>query len=190
MKDIATFIAAGWDFTDEIANGTEDIWKISDDGTSYPKLSWEPVVYPFGNIPGQKNIKLTLNDSHGVPVTFSLTGGGYGELTGEGNFDRITLYDTGDKSQLTISTKSKTYTSVGDIVCNQTLKGITAKTATLHGDITINGTSANPKAAVAITFDKGEGLNINSEMPIKSISATDWWWFSDCPVGRQYHYQE
>jgi hypothetical protein len=35
-----TFLEAGWDFVDETANGTEDIWRISD-GSDYPRLWWE-----------------------------------------------------------------------------------------------------------------------------------------------------
>jgi hypothetical protein len=131
-------------------------------------------ILQFGNLSGTKNTKLVVNDACNVLVTFSLTGGGYAELTGGANFDQITLYDTGDKSQLTISTKGNALTNVGSIICNETLKGITAKTTTFNGDITINGTSSNPKSAVTITFDKGENLNITSQMPIKSIAAMDW----------------
>jgi hypothetical protein len=41
MQNLATYIAAGWDFTDEIANGTEDLWKMTGDQAAYPKLAWE-----------------------------------------------------------------------------------------------------------------------------------------------------
>jgi hypothetical protein len=40
MKDIDTFLDAGWDFVEETANGTDDIWKICN-GRSYPKLAWQ-----------------------------------------------------------------------------------------------------------------------------------------------------
>ena len=36
----ATFLDAGWDFIDEIENGTEDIWWILE-GQDYPRLWWE-----------------------------------------------------------------------------------------------------------------------------------------------------
>jgi hypothetical protein len=38
MMDANTFLDAGWDFVDETANGTEDIWFI--DGVDYPRLWW------------------------------------------------------------------------------------------------------------------------------------------------------
>jgi hypothetical protein len=127
----------------------------------------------FGNIPGAKNIKLTVNDANGIPVTFFLTGVGYGEVIGGADFDQVTLYGTNEKSQLTISTKGNTWTKVGSIICNGPMKSITAKTAELSGGITI-GSSSNPKADVTIIFDQANDLAINSQMPIKSLTATDW----------------
>jgi hypothetical protein len=41
MRTRQTFLAAGWDFAGEIANGTVDIWRI-DEGKDYPRLWWEP----------------------------------------------------------------------------------------------------------------------------------------------------
>lgn len=35
----STFLSAGWDFLNETANGTEDIWRMCTDGVSYPMLS-------------------------------------------------------------------------------------------------------------------------------------------------------
>ena len=40
MQTIVTFLDAGWDFVDETANGTEDIWWILE-GQDYPRLWWE-----------------------------------------------------------------------------------------------------------------------------------------------------
>ncbi len=41
MQTASTFLAAGWDFVDETANGTEDIWQILE-GVDYPRLWWQP----------------------------------------------------------------------------------------------------------------------------------------------------
>jgi hypothetical protein len=41
MQNIATYLAAGWDFAGETANGVKDLWKMSKEGPSYPKLAWE-----------------------------------------------------------------------------------------------------------------------------------------------------
>jgi hypothetical protein len=38
----STFLSVGWDFVDETANGTEDIWWINE-GQDYPRLWWENV---------------------------------------------------------------------------------------------------------------------------------------------------
>lgn len=40
MRDIQTYLDAGWDFVGETENGTEDIWWI-DEGKDYPRLWWE-----------------------------------------------------------------------------------------------------------------------------------------------------
>ena len=40
MQDASTFLEAGWDFTDETENGTDDIWWILE-GQDYPRLWWE-----------------------------------------------------------------------------------------------------------------------------------------------------
>ena len=39
MQMTDTFMEAGWDFVDETANGTEDIWWMPED--DYPRLWWE-----------------------------------------------------------------------------------------------------------------------------------------------------
>jgi hypothetical protein len=39
-KQPIPFFDAGWDFTDETENGTEDIWWILE-GQDYPRLWWE-----------------------------------------------------------------------------------------------------------------------------------------------------
>jgi N-acetylneuraminic acid mutarotase len=152
------------------------------------------VPWQFGTIPGNpKNTKFIASDACGVPVTFSLTGGGYGEIIGDVNFDQVNLYGTGDKSALTIA--SKLETSIGDINSNGSLKSITAKTTNLRGNITVSGSlasllindmndstdhtitvgsSSNTKAAVSFSFDRVADLTLTSGMPIKSISATEW----------------
>jgi len=161
------------------------------------------VPWEFGdinniNITGSKkskNIKLTVPDVCGVPVTFSLTGGGYGEIVGgDSNFSEVNLYNTGAKSQLTITAKKEI--SVGDINTiedNNSLKSITAKTTNLRGNINVSGSlasliindvnksntitvgsSSDKKATVSLAFDRVADLTLNSQIPIKAISATEW----------------
>jgi hypothetical protein len=47
MMTESTFTSAGWDFTNESANGTEDIWRLCVDLTSYPLLAWQ--TWPLGD---------------------------------------------------------------------------------------------------------------------------------------------
>ena len=141
-----------------------------------------------------KKMSAVFNDSNGIPVTLSVTGGGWYEIAGDNNdFNQITLHDTTAKSIFTIKTAAGQHTSIGNIIVNGPLKAITAKTTNLRGDITVNGSlgtlalgdvkdghtitigsSSNPNAAVTIVLDQVADLSINSDMPIKSISATEW----------------
>ena len=176
-------------FEGTISFGNND---IDNNPFSFP-VKGTVVLWQFGNIPGNKNAKLTVPDVCGVSVTFSLTGGGYGEIVGDANFNQVNLYGTGEKSQLAIA--AKTEISVGDINSNGPLKAITAKTTNLRGNITVSGSlasliindvnnstdhtitvgsSLNSKAAVSLGFDRVADLTITSGMPIKAISATEW----------------
>ena len=158
---------------------------------SYTQLTSQPSQ--FGTLNG-KSIKLTLKDTYGADVTFSLTGGGYGEMDPcDKSFSTITLYDTTEKSLFTITSKAET--SIGSIIANGPLKGIVAKTTNLRGDIEVDGSLGtltlndvadnhtitigspaipNPKAATTFTFDRVSDLAIDSGMPIKSFTATEW----------------
>ena len=41
MQMLSTFVDAGWDFVGESINGANDVWRMCEDGVSYPKLWWE-----------------------------------------------------------------------------------------------------------------------------------------------------
>ncbi|OHB47823.1 MAG: hypothetical protein A2Y10_16320 [Planctomycetes bacterium GWF2_41_51] len=41
MKTISTFLGVGWDFIDETANGSDDIWRMCTDGQDYPRFFWD-----------------------------------------------------------------------------------------------------------------------------------------------------
>ena len=127
----------------------------------------------FGSFDGKKNVRLKLKDCDGNDVTFSLTGGGYGEVDPcDCAFSSITLYNTTEKSIFSIKTRGRIWTSVGNIICGGPLRSINAKTTAFDGSITI-GPSSNPKAAVAITFDFSRDLSIDSAIPVKSIKAVE-----------------
>ncbi len=46
LKSVATFVNEGWDLVCESANGTSDIWALTEDGNNgYPFLAWQGLVY-------------------------------------------------------------------------------------------------------------------------------------------------
>jgi len=48
MQMESTFTSAGWDFVGETANGTEDIWRLCNEGAEYPQVSWQYLLGDFG----------------------------------------------------------------------------------------------------------------------------------------------
>ncbi|MGD0552784.1 MAG: C10 family peptidase [Sedimentisphaerales bacterium] len=164
----------GW--SGSLTDGNQSItFSMNEPKTVTANYASDPQISTkFGSFGTQTNVKRTLKDCNNNDVTFSLSGGGYGEIDPcDCHFGQIELYDTTDKSVLTIKTKSKIETSIGDINVNGPLKAISAANIELNGSITI-GSSLNSNAAVTIVFDQTSNLVINSQMPIKSISATEW----------------
>jgi len=47
MKTLSTFTSAEWDFTNEIANGTNNYWRMCVTGVDYPWLNWESIAGDF-----------------------------------------------------------------------------------------------------------------------------------------------
>jgi hypothetical protein len=70
MQTADTFLEAGWDFVDENANGTEDIWWILE-GQSYPRLWWQ---YGLAFSPYPQNGAVDVPQ----PLTLSWLPGGSG----------------------------------------------------------------------------------------------------------------
>jgi hypothetical protein len=137
-------------------------------------------------------VKLSVKDGNGTEMMLSLSGAGYGQMDPCG-FGQIQLYDTTEKSTLKISSKTKA--RVGDIIVYSSLKAITGKNIDLGGDITVTGSlgavtvndvadghtisigqSAKPKkkAGAKMKFNQVSGLTVNSQTPIKSVSAAKW----------------
>jgi len=46
MQTGGTFLEAGWDFVNETANGSEDVWSICE-GLNYPQLNWQFITGDF-----------------------------------------------------------------------------------------------------------------------------------------------
>ena len=47
MKTRSTFTDAGWDFTNETANGSNDTWRMCADNVDTPRLNWESIEGDF-----------------------------------------------------------------------------------------------------------------------------------------------
>ena len=59
MMLMRTFTDVGWDFAGERRNGIDDIWKMTCESKSYPKLSWwQPALTDFACPDGVDGIDL------------------------------------------------------------------------------------------------------------------------------------
>jgi hypothetical protein len=58
---LATFTNYTWDFLNESANGTNDIWRMCLDGIDYPHLSWEYSINGDFTCPDGVNIDDVLS---------------------------------------------------------------------------------------------------------------------------------
>lgn len=151
-----------------------------------------PEICMFGTFAGHKNAPLRVIDGNGTAVTFNLSGGGWGEIL-DVAFSRIILHDTTEKSVFAIKTRGLQKISVGDIIVEGPLKSILAGTTDLRGDISVSGSLdmltvddivkchsitigplTNSNAGALMKFDQVDDLTINSQMPIKTLSATEW----------------
>ncbi len=150
-------------------------------------------VQRFGTFEGHKNVSLTLLDEADEPVTFTLTGVGYGvvELSDAGGFD-IDLVDTVAGSQARISTVADHVTSIETFETDGDLGGLQAPTTDLDGTMSFFGGLgklvmndvadqhvieiglADKPMATAMTFNDVTDLSIMSGSPIKSLVVNQW----------------
>ena len=140
-----------------------------------------------------KNHPLQLEDCNGNTVTFTLTGGGEGDVVNDCNFNNIILSGTTEKSVLSITTVGGARTSIGNIDANGPIKAIIGRNVDLNGDIMIDGSAAmivmgdvpgdsnitigspaSPKTTCALKFGEVNNVTLTSGTPIKELRATEW----------------
>ncbi len=75
MKDIDTYLDAGWDFENETINGTEDTWFMPI--RSYPGLSWSKDQYPTMSdvigLDAQEAQAVLIDQGHSVTITYQFS---------------------------------------------------------------------------------------------------------------------
>jgi hypothetical protein len=155
------------------------------------------VVWKFGVVDGRR-IKLRIYDADDDLVTFSLAGGGWGEVSGGTNFEQVTAHETTDRSTVKIATRRGAQTSVGQIVVEGPLRGLDARMTNLRGDlevqqglrslrlhnltggntITLNSSDAtlDARLKVAILFTQTQGVVnlLSNKLAIRSLTVDDW----------------
>lgn len=150
------------------------------------------VVWSFGAVPGHSNSdSITLTDDFGTRVTFTLTGGGRGDVVlGDDGFD-LHLTGTSANSVLKITASGgRGYTTLGDVLVDGAIKQIEAAKADLAGSLSIGGTVRSillgdigdgasisiAGAGVPVKLTAGEvaGASIQSASGFESIAIEAW----------------
>jgi len=164
-----------------------------------------PLVLRFGNLPDTSgNTKLTVSGNGSASGTFSLTGGGWGEVEGtaEPGVFNVNLYDTGTNSSMSITSNNNgSGIILGDIVVPGSLNNLSAPNTNLQGDIQIAGSlarlelhnvldqddspdghsiviaglPANSAQTVRLSFNQVANLSLTStNIPIGPLTAVEW----------------
>ena len=157
------------------------------------------VSWRFGSFDGRKNVKLSVVDVAGTPVTFSMPGAGWGEVIGGTAFERVELHETTAKSAFRIGTRKSVRTNMGDILADGPLREVNAPTANLHGSVGIQGPVTRLVLGDVPAAAEGHVIAVNASMgtvgkstltvtlgavgdldlaahglPIRSLTALDW----------------
>jgi len=156
-------------------------------------------LWKFGTFDARRSAKLVVRDAAGKLVTFSISGAGWGEVTGDGNFDVVALHGTDARSGLNVIVQKGATTTVGSIVADGSMSGIMGKQVSIRGDITVPGTLTKLQlddvagghhisiaadiadavdigtAALSVTLDRVADAILDAHLlPIKSLTVTEW----------------
>ena len=170
----------------------EDLEENNFASTDTPSL-W---TYAFGSVGGKRNVRLTVLDGNGTPITFRLRGSGYGEVIRDGTGHlNVTYYLTNASSTASFSTPRRTEGVINDItVVDGSLRALLGRTIDLIGDVncadgwlgkivlddvlddhTITiGPPARRRSTVTLSFDSVGDLSIFSATPINRLTALEW----------------
>lgn len=152
--------------------------------------SWA-LVHRFGTFDGRTNVALAMKDAEGTIIAYTLTGGGYGEVTTSPDGFGVTLFNTGGNSQ------AAAQASGGDgkfdfvsVTINGSVNSFFAPDGRLRGPLTattgfgamtfgdvpgpLTITVPNTSASPSFDFDNVTNLTINSAVGITRLDATTW----------------
>ncbi|MCD6303816.1 MAG: hypothetical protein J7M21_02500 [Planctomycetes bacterium] len=156
------------------------------------ELAWK-----FGDLGDRRAVRLTVRDAAGTAVTLALTGGGYGEVVGGRDLQRIELHETTRRSRMRITTPRAAAATVGDIVIDGDLSYLYAPAVTLTGDLTAErsirkltlgglaggsrieidpaGRLVEPDHAITLSLGLVRDASIDTnDVPIGSLTVLDW----------------
>lgn len=147
-------------------------------------------VGQFGVKDGVKLGKLTANNG-ATPVTFTLSGPGWGEVILGPNGWEVVLHETTTASTVKLALPRKTTTTIASISVDGALRSLGAAgvhvahgiqigggtgslTAGDVGGVIDIGASALPKLTAAVTLGNVADATLTSQVPLKSLAVAQW----------------
>jgi hypothetical protein len=130
---LGTYTLIGEADTSQIANERRVANDIDRSDTTYD-FAWQ-----FGSFDGRNNVKLTVPNAAGVPVTFRMNGGGFGAITGGSSFTTITLSGTSASSKFDVKSQGNDPITLFDVTADGPLNSFKARSARVDGTVDING---------------------------------------------------
>jgi uncharacterized protein YkwD len=190
---VPTDLPAGDYYVRAVIDSTNVIAESDETNNTVTSAGTQAVAWRFGTFDGRRNASLTLKDFLGSPVVFALSGGGYGEITGN-DATGFTLEFTGTngKSAVKVTPAKGHAATLNGVVVHGSLGSFAASAVNLDGDFTAAGTLTkltlndatdaqitlnSPVAsaiAAALTFNRVTDTAVISNLPIKSITANEW----------------
>ncbi len=151
----------------------------------------------------QINSRSTLIDANGTPVTYTIAGGGFIQLTLDStqtHVDRLDVVNPTAATRVTISTPGGTTTDIGEIDVHGSLNALVAPTVVMDGNVTLDGTvrtlmlgkmgtatggaektlaigappAGTVRAGATLNLGSVYDLSISSSTPISSLTAVSW----------------
>ncbi|SEF48157.1 Ig-like domain (group 3) [Nitrosospira multiformis ATCC 25196] len=148
------------------------------------------IARQFGQVPGHAlPTSLSVNDTNGTAVTFSLSGPGWGEVTRSGAGLALSLFSTDTTSALTVTT-SGSHSLLTGLAVDGNIKSILASNLDLLGTARISGSIQNitlgdvkgtssllvqgTGSGMAFSAGSVRSLVLTSATPINTVAVQEW----------------
>jgi peptidyl-prolyl cis-trans isomerase A (cyclophilin A) len=182
-------------------DGSTLVEKFTDDNTGV-SFGNHTFSLAFGEVGGRSKVPLTIIQTNGEKLTFSLTGKGTGIVTKDGNLLDVSISGTTASSTFSVKTDRGVIGDLDDLSIQDTIGSVKLGNIQLHGnfaasagaksivfgdlgdnsagavgrdkDFTIGAPATDSTQKVSIKVGKVRDYSLSSVLAISSLTAVDW----------------